>query len=220
VNCEVNPDGLELALTKCTEYTWSVETDRNLKIWLCVSGHQLKEVTKQRLSLCTIGEVFVNELAQAIIGDSAAAPPAHILEGIEEDLAHRAWPRAPHTIYQELWHITFWQQVTLDWINKVETPFPAHASAGFPAEGHGEAWDDLRRRFLHGLEQAAGVAGDEGRLPEKIRCPSRPGTPTRIMTVREQLESLVAHNAYHFGRIVLLRQLSGAWPPASGGFSW
>jgi hypothetical protein len=31
----------------------------------------------------------------------------------------------------------------------------------------------------------------------------------RMMTVREQLESLGAHNAYHFGRIVLLRQLLG-----------
>jgi hypothetical protein len=40
------------------------------------------------------------------------------------------------------------------------------------------------------------------------------------MTVREQLESLGAHNAYHFGRIVLLRQLMGLWPPPSGGFSW
>jgi len=41
-----------------------------------------------------------------------------------------------------------------------------------------------------------------------------------MMTVREQLESLVAHNAYHFGRIVLLRQLLRSWPPVSGGFSW
>jgi hypothetical protein len=40
------------------------------------------------------------------------------------------------------------------------------------------------------------------------------------MTVREQLESLAAHDAYHFGRIVLLRQLCGAWPPKSGGFTW
>jgi hypothetical protein len=40
------------------------------------------------------------------------------------------------------------------------------------------------------------------------------------MTVREQLESLAAHNAYHFGRIVLLRQINGAWPPTSGGDSW
>jgi hypothetical protein len=40
------------------------------------------------------------------------------------------------------------------------------------------------------------------------------------MSVREQLENLAAHNAYHLGRIVLLRQLHGAWPPVCGGFTW
>jgi len=57
-------------------------------------------------------------------------------------------------------------------------------------------------------------------LEVEVRCPSRPDQPTRIMTVREQLESLGAHNAYHFGRIVLLRQLKGLWPPPSGGDTW
>jgi hypothetical protein len=40
------------------------------------------------------------------------------------------------------------------------------------------------------------------------------------MSVRDQLISLATHNAYHLGRIVLLRQLLQAWPPASGGFTW
>jgi uncharacterized damage-inducible protein DinB len=163
---------------------------------------------------------MMNELAQALIGDSAAAPPAHILEGVQSDLAHRVIEGAPHTIYQELWHITFWQQVTLDWVNGVETPFPAHPSAGFPGEGEVETWDQLCQRFFRGNQQAADLAGDEKRLEQSVRCPSRPANPVRIMSVREQLESLAAHNAYHFGRIVLLRQLCGAWPPPSGGFSW
>jgi uncharacterized damage-inducible protein DinB len=163
---------------------------------------------------------MMNELAQALIGDSAAAPPAHILEGVQSDLAHRVLEGAPHTIYQELWHITFWQQLTLDWVNGVETPFPSHPSVGFPKQGEVETWDQLRHRFFRGLEQVAAVAGDEKRLEQSVRCPSRPANPVRIMSVREQLESLAAHNAYHFGRIVLLRQLCGAWPPPSGGSSW
>ncbi len=161
----------------------------------------------------------MNELQQALIGDSAAAPPAHILEGLPSDLANRAIQGAPHTIYQELWHIAFWQQVTLDWVNGIETPFPTRPADGFPADGS-EPWNQLCRRFLSGSQQAADVAGDEKRLEQSVRCPSRPGNPVRIMSVREQLESLAAHNAYHFGRIVLLRQLCGAWPPPSGGFSW
>jgi uncharacterized damage-inducible protein DinB len=163
----------------------------------------------------------MSELKQVIGGDSAAASPAFILEGLSEDLAHRRIERAPHTIFEELWHITFWQQVTLDWIRGIETPFPAHAAAGFPSEAdRTEDWDQLRQRFFQGNQEAGDFANNAAGLDVLIRCPSRPGMPTRTMTVREQLESLGAHNHYHFGRIVLLRQLHGAWPTASGGYSW
>ena len=164
----------------------------------------------------------MNELQQTLVGDSAAAPPAHILEGVESALAHRAIAGAPRTIYQELWHITFWQQLSLDWVNGSETPYPVHASAGFPSQDDvdREPWNQLCQRFVRGNRQAGAFAGDESGLERPIRCPSRPGQPIRIMSAREQLESLAAHNAYHFGRIVLLRQIGGAWPPPSGGFSW
>jgi hypothetical protein len=164
----------------------------------------------------------MNELEQVLIGDSAHTPPARILEGVATELAHQAVEGAPHTIYQELWHIAFWQQVTLDWVRGIETPFPVHASAGFPttADVARENWDQLRQRFFTTSREAAAAARDKTRLEVEVRCPSRPGQPVRIMTVREQLESLGAHNAYDFGRIVLLCQLLGAWPPPSGGFSW
>jgi uncharacterized damage-inducible protein DinB len=73
---------------------------------------------------------------------------------------------------------------------------------------------------MKGLRQAAALAAETENLDRQIRCPSRPGVPVRVMTAREQLENLAAHNAYHLGRIVLFRQLAGAWPPPSGGFRW
>jgi uncharacterized damage-inducible protein DinB len=164
----------------------------------------------------------MRELEQTLIGDSAAAPPAHILESLSDELVHATTAGAPHTIYEELWHAAFWQQVSLEWIAGIETPAPERAALGFPTEAQAEAepWETLRRRFLEEAERAAGIAGDERQLAETVRCPSPAGKPTRTMTVREQLESLAAHNAYHLGRIVLLRQLHGAWPPPSGGFTW
>jgi uncharacterized damage-inducible protein DinB len=164
----------------------------------------------------------MNELEQVLSGDSAHAAPATILEGLPGALTHRVTEGAPHTIYQELWHIAFWQQVTLDWIRGIETPFPASPSDGFPSEADiaREDWDQLRQRFIQGNREAAEAARDTGQLDRLVQCPSRPGEPTRTMTAREQLESLGAHNAYHFGRIVLLRQLLGSWPPPSGGYSW
>jgi uncharacterized damage-inducible protein DinB len=166
----------------------------------------------------------MDELAQALIAESYAAPPAHILEGLTDDLAHRELTNAPHTIYAELWHLAFWQQITLDWIAGKETPYPAKPTDGFPSKPHTEpwqeSWDQLRQRFLQAAEQAATAAQDSARLDHLVRCPSRPGAPTRTMSVRDQLISLATHNAYHLGRIVLLRQLLQAWPPASGGFTW
>lgn len=164
----------------------------------------------------------MTELAAALVADSAFAAPANILEALPDELVHRAVPRAPHTIYQELWHLAFWQQITLDWIAGVETPFPTKTTDPFPTEAQAaaEPWTQLRQRFLEGVQQAASTANDPARLPATIRCPSRPGQPVRLMSVQDQLISLAAHNAYHLGRIVLLRQLLGAWPPPSGGFSW
>jgi hypothetical protein len=125
-------------------------------------------------------------------------------------------PNAPHTIYGELWHLAFWQQITLDWIAGIETPYPNQPFDGFAkkpsTEAKEESWQELRHRFLDGAEQAAAAAMETHRLGHPIRCSSRPGFPARMMSVRDQLISLAAHNAYHLGRIVLLRQLLHAWP--------
>ena len=74
----------------------------------------------------------MNELERVLIGNSAAAPAAQIVEGVSDDLAHREIAGPPRTIYEELWHIAFWQQVTLEWIDGTETPYPEHASEHFP----------------------------------------------------------------------------------------
>ncbi len=164
----------------------------------------------------------MKELERTLIGNSAAAPPAHILEGIADELAFGKVAGSPRTIYEELWHIAFWQQVSLEWIAGVETPYPEHSSTGFPTalDVERESWRAVCSRFFGTLEAAAAVARDAVKLEVVIQCPSPPGAPVRTMTAREQLESLAAHNAYHFGRIVLLRQMLGAWPPALGGDSW
>ncbi len=164
----------------------------------------------------------MSELHAALLGDSAHAPPLHILEALPPELAHQQIPNAPHTIYQELWHIAFWLGVTLNWIDGVPTHYPANPSDAFASDSQSraESWDDLRARFKRGIEQAAALTDEHSTLARLIQCPSRPGVATRIMTVQEQLVSLASHNAYHFGRIVFMRQLLGSWPPPSGGFTW
>ena len=161
----------------------------------------------------------MNELQRNLIGNGFGAPPAHILEAVDEEMAHRRYPGAPHTIYDEIWHLAFWQKLTLDWIAGQPTPYPEHSSEGFPASKD-ETWETVREQFLRGAEQMAELAGSEAQLSAPVICQSRAPEPPRTRTLREQLEGEATHNAYHLGRVVLLRQLLGAWPPPSGGDTW
>jgi len=165
----------------------------------------------------------MNELSRALIGNSAFAPPKNILQAIPEPIAHEkpaAAGSAPRSIYEEVWHMAFWQDISLDWIQGKPTPYPTHAAEGFPIDSS-EAWDSVRDRFLAGTQNAAAIANDTDGLEVLVLCPTNPERDRPPdMTVREQLESLAAHNAYHLGRIVLLRQLLGNWPPPDGGDTW
>jgi uncharacterized damage-inducible protein DinB len=161
----------------------------------------------------------MNELQRNLIGNGFGAPPDHILEAIDAAMAHRRHPGAAHSIYEEVWHLVFWQELTLDWIAGKATPYPEHAAEGFPGSTE-ESWDEVQGRFLRGAEQMAGIAADEARLGVEVVCQSRSPDPPRTMTLREQIEGVAAHNAYHLGRVVLLRQLFGVWPPPSGGDTW
>ena len=117
-------------------------------------------------------------------------------------------------------HMAFWQEISLDWVQGKPTPYPLHASEGFPTD-LSASWDSVRERFLAGTQNAAAIANDTERLEVTVACPTNPERNRPAdMTVREQLESLAAHNAYHLGRVVLLRQLLGIWPPPDGGDSW
>ncbi|MDP9039435.1 MAG: DinB family protein [Acidobacteriota bacterium] len=164
----------------------------------------------------------MSELNEALVGESYGVRPAHILEGVTDEHAQASVRGAPHTLYQELWHLAFWQEITLQWVRGVETPYPARPEDAFPTpeQQAAESWGALRERFLRGAKAAAALAGDGAALGRMVRCPSRPGEPVRAMSVEEQLVSLAAHNAYHLGRMVLLRQMLGAWPPPAGGFTW
>ena len=56
-------------------------------------------------------------------------------------------------------------------------------------------------------------------LGRRSRCGSLRQTPARLavevepgVTLADELSSVAVHNAYHFGKIVALRQRIGAWP--------
>lgn len=133
--------------------------------------------------------------------DGEYAQREKILAGLSlEQVTLRPSERS-HTIYEELWHVTEWQDFVVfrgeeNWTK----------GEGYPAKppGSEQDWHDLVSRFLSGLEKALEWTDS----PEKLATESDPGN-----TMSDDLVSLAVHNAYHLGKIVALRQLIGAWPP-------
>jgi hypothetical protein len=74
---------------------------------------------------------------------------------------------------------------------------------------HEDEWHALVRAFLVGARAAAAL----GHAPARLAAEVEPG-----VTRADELFSGAVHSAYHFGKIVALRQRIGAWPPetASG----
>jgi uncharacterized damage-inducible protein DinB len=107
---------------------------------------------------------------------------------------------ASHSIYEELWHLVGYQQSILEPGGPVGDHYPTA-----PPE-HEDQWHDLVRLFLDGARAAAAL----GQAPERLAVEVAPG-----LTLGDELNSVAVHNAYHFGKIVALRQRIGAWPPTA-----
>jgi len=107
---------------------------------------------------------------------------------------------ASHSIYEELWHLVGYQQSILEPGTPTGDFYPTA-----PPE-HEQQWHDLVRLFLDGARAAAAL----GQAPERLAVEVEPG-----LTLADELNSVAVHNAYHFGKIVALRQRIGAWPPTA-----
>lgn len=111
-----------------------------------------------------------------------------------------------HSIYEELWHAARWQTIIVERDEALYETWQRGERYPKQSPENEEEWSAIVAEFLRGLEKAlAWVAS-----PEKLSVEVDPG-----VTMAEVLDSLAVHNAYHMGKIVAIRQLIGAWPPAS-----
>ncbi|HKP48319.1 MAG TPA: DinB family protein [Pyrinomonadaceae bacterium] len=129
---------------------------------------------------------------------------AHLLSGLTLEQVTLCPDGASHSIYEELWHLVGYQQSIIAGGDPAAEFYPSAAPQ------HEQQWDDLVRVFMDGARAAAALA----QTPDRLALEVEPG-----MTLADELNSVAVHNAYHFGKIVALRQRIGAWPPkvATGG---
>ncbi len=152
-------------------------------------------------------------LQQVLVAKAAFAEPANVMKDIPFERATIRPHGLPHSLYEELWHIDYWLRFSWALIRGEHPAIPAHSSEGFPPDNASlseASWLRLLDQVREGLDALAALAQDETELARAFR-------PDR--TVRDELMVVAAHNAYHFGRMVTLRQLLGVWPPELGD-SW
>jgi hypothetical protein len=122
----------------------------------------------------------------------------HLLSGLTLEQVTLRPDGASHSIYDELWHLVGYQQ------SVIEPGAPTGDMYPIAPPEHEHQWQELVRVFLVGARAATAL----GQAPARLAVEIEPGT-----TMADELCSVAVHNAYHFGKIVALRQRIGAWPP-------
>jgi uncharacterized damage-inducible protein DinB len=148
----------------------------------------------------------------AITGEGAHAQTGQVFAALKW-MAAGARPRGvPHSLYQLLNHMTYWQDWVVRWFDGTDPPIPRHASGSWPggaAPASRREWDQALAAFHDSLKEL-------DRRARRADLLSGHGGKSRL----EMLQTIGAHSSYHAGQAVVLRQLLGTWPPPGGGLTW
>lgn len=157
-------------------------------------------------------KIIEKAVLHALRGEGAHVEEQHVFEEVDWKLAGAKPGGAPHSLFELLSHMIFWQNWVVKWLDGQDPSSPRHASGSWPAvagPANKKEWDRVVRTFLTGLSELERWSRDADLL-------SKGGQKSRL----EMLHTIASHNSYHCGQAVLLRQMLGAWPPPSGGLTW
>src|SRR5690606_2547660 len=115
--------------------------------------------------------------------------------------------RCPHSVWQLLWHMNYWQDFMLAYLKGEAPRNPEHAAETWPEDpmpASEQDWVGEVERFSAGLQQAE---------QESAKDFSEEGFGRKRRTRADLLMVIINHNSYHAGQVVLVRRMIGAWPP-------
>jgi uncharacterized damage-inducible protein DinB len=155
-------------------------------------------------------------LREQVYGVNSHMNVLHALEGLDPALAGQRVPGAPHTIFQILHHMIYWQDLALARMHGANPESPKSSVLGWRTSEAPEDPSDWEAAVaclaegLRSLEEILIGAEDLGRTADAARKTS----------LREEILMVQGHNSYHLGQIVMLRHLLGSWPPPRGRSDW
>lgn len=153
-------------------------------------------------------------LANGLEGKHGHVEPKQVFEELDWIRAGQVVPSCPHSIWQILSHLIYWQEFSLALLEGESPLPPAHAADTWTAAvspKEPEEWKISVESFLQGVERVVQMLRNHH---------GGHGTSLSEPSHLETLISLMIHNSYHLGQIVLIRRMLGVWPPASGGDTW
>jgi uncharacterized damage-inducible protein DinB len=158
-------------------------------------------------------KIVEKAMRHALSGEGSHVGAKHIFEGLDWAVTGERPSGAPHSLFQLLNHLIYWQDWVLSWLDGDNPPIPEAAgdswpgSVGPPTE---EVWQESMARFTDGVDGMTRRTARAGLFSKGY------GEKTRL----EMLQVIASHNSYHLGQVVFLRQMLGAWPPPTGGLTW
>ena len=158
---------------------------------------------------------FARTLGHALRGEGAHVETTAALDGLSWEQAGERIAGAPHTVFQIVNHMIYWQDVFIQRLTGAHAPTPPHAAIGWPGGAEpasSQEWLGAVGRFNAGLVAVQALV--------TVDTLDEPLPNWNHRTRAEAIAGTASHNSYHLGQIVLLRRMLGAWPPPTGGDSW
>ncbi len=157
-------------------------------------------------------KILEKTVGSALSGKGSHVATKDVFAGLDWEAAGAQPEGAPHSIFQLLNHMSYWQEWVVKWLDGENPPVPKHASGGWPGNtspASPKEWQRAVRGFRSGL----------AKLDRQSRAADLLATRGKHSRLG-MLQSLASHTSYHAGQVVVLRQMLGAWPPPSGGLTW
>ncbi len=157
-------------------------------------------------------KILEETVGHALSGKGAHVATKNLFAGLGWKVAGTRPEGVPHSIFQLLNHLVYWQDWVVKWLDGENPPIPQHASGGWPGSpgpASAKEWQRGVRGFRSGVEGL-------DRRSRQADLLARRGKHSRL----GMLQAIASHNSYHAGQVVLVRQMLGSWPPPSGGVTW
>lgn len=153
-------------------------------------------------------KLIVELLTEGLDGKNTHANPLKALKGLSATEARKVPTPDINSIWNNLFHMVFWQDITLKSIKGEKIDWEGIKGKDWlspDAMKNDADWDTLIMAFKKGLEEYKKLLAT-GDLTALIPAWNNEPVLKGILVTAQ-------HNSYHIGQIVMARQLLGKWPP-------